>query len=48
MKRNMSDTCKLKADFICVTETDGETLHPESQTIIREMVEDNKSIQDLS
>lgn len=44
----MSDTCKLKSDYIRLTETDQELQHRESQNIIRNIVEDNESIHDLS
>ena len=44
----VSETTELKSDFIRETETDEEPRYSESQTIIRETVEDNESIQDLS
>ena len=44
----VSETADLKSDFIRLTETNDKPCYLESQTIIREMVEDNESIHDLS
>ena len=41
-------TAELKSDFIRETETDEEPRYSESQTIIRETIENNENIQDLS
>lgn len=44
----MSETAELKSDFIRLTETNDEPRYLESQNIIRETVDENKSIKDLS
>ena len=44
----VSETAELKLDFIRLTETNDEPRYLESQNIIRETVDENKSIKDLS